>query len=42
VVWGGVGALDEGLGFGLLLLGGRRIGIWNIGYGHCGLAIADE
>jgi len=22
-----------------LLLGGRRIGIWSIGYGHCGLAI---
>jgi hypothetical protein len=39
VVWGGVGALGVDLGCGLLLLGGRRIGILNIGYGHWESAI---
>ena len=37
-----VGSLGVDLDFGLSLLGGRKIGIWNIGYGHYKSAAAGE
>jgi len=42
VVLDEVGSLDVDLDFELLLLEGRRIGIWSIGYGHYKLATAGE